>query len=166
MKFNSIALNSLRNAVKNYQEQADFADVIMQQHQEAMECWECQSFLQLGINIYKWLEQADLDIRKAIFDHKTEYDRDWDASLTALYSEWLKACDFAEKWITSQIERGFTLNNLEEFRKCCEEVRAIVKNNEGILVNPKILSAQEHALEEFRKGNTLDFWSTEELQDA
>jgi hypothetical protein len=166
MKSNRIALNALKNAVKNYQEQAGFADVIIRQHQEAMECWECQSFLQLGINVFKWLEQADLDVRRAVYDRKMEYDPDWETALTALYAEWLKACDFAEKWSTIQTERGFALDNLEEFRKCCAAVRALVKYGEGRLLNPRVVAAQDRAIEEYRKGNTLEFWSNEELQDA
>ena len=35
-------------------------------------------------------------------------------------------CELAKQWINVQIGRGFTLENLDEFRECESEVRAVV----------------------------------------
>jgi hypothetical protein len=154
MTTESIAFRAARQFVHSYQ--GEYKD-LMEEHGKAMDCWDCQSFLQLGIDAFNWITRTDQEIKKAIFEKRTEYDQNVDLAIASLYAEWLKPCEFAEQWIRLQKARDFKIDNLVQFQKCCEEARAIVECNEGILSNPNFIVAQEDALEAYRKGETLGF---------
>ncbi|MDZ4818927.1 MAG: hypothetical protein SGJ20_08150 [Planctomycetota bacterium] len=125
---------------------------------QAMECHECENFLQLGIDAFNWLTRADAENRKAIFSGRIEHDSQVDDAIDALYHAWLKPCGVAEKWIASQIGRGFELDNLEEFRKCVAEVRAIVsEDNEE--VSGELADMRDQAIECHKRGESLEWES-------
>ena len=61
---------------------------------------------------------------------KFAFTEEVDLAFKWLAKAWLKACTFAEQLIKTQTERDFQLQNLDEFQKCCEEMRAIVAFNQ------------------------------------
>jgi hypothetical protein len=131
--------------------------------QKTMDCRDCQSFLQSGIDAFKWLERADQEIRSAIFDGSRQYDPKLEVALATLYAKWLEPCKIADKWIKRQIVLGCTVENLDEFNKCREEVEAIVEFNEGGLSNPVFIKAQEEAMNAHGKaGETHELWPESE----
>lgn len=154
MIIESIAFRAARQFVHSYQD--EYKD-LMKEHREAMDCWDCQSFLQLGIDAFNWITRTDQEIRKAIHEKRAKYDQNVDLAIASLYAEWLKPREFAEEWIRLQKARDFKVENLEQFQKCCEEARAIVEYNEGILSNPNFIVAQEDAIDAYHKGETLEF---------
>ncbi len=93
---------------------------------KAMECLDCEAVLQLGIDALRWLDRADLHIRKVIETGQVEFDEQVDTVIKDLYEAWLAPCEMVNQWIDVQIARSFTLNNLDEFRECESEVRAVV----------------------------------------
>ena len=137
MGTDSLAFRTARNLIQSYR--GEMEDLI-ERHEEASACRDCEDFLQLGIEAYHWLIRADQAIRGAIYEGKIEYDADLEKTLAALYADWLKPCDYAERWIAATIGRGFAVEHLEEFGKCCEEVRAIVENNADDVSNPVEIS--------------------------
>ncbi len=128
---------------------------LMKQHYEAMDCRDCETFLQLGIEAYDWLIRADIAIRKSIASGQADYDPEIERGLETLFREWLNPCDKVEQWIAVQHGRDYTVDNLDEFRKCREEVVAIVESlSEGDDLPVKIADLQDLAIGEFRDGNT------------
>jgi hypothetical protein len=131
----------------------------MVHRREAIDCFDCESFLQLGIDAFAWLARADESIRKAIYAGQIEYDQEVDPAIAHLYQDWLRPCSHAEKWIATQESRGYNVSNVEEFRRCVEELQAIVAaNNE---VAGELAAIRDQAVEENRAGTTTD-WEVEE----
>lgn len=131
----------------------------MARHAEATECRDCEDFLRMGIEAFDWLARADEAIRSAVYSGAMAFDPECDSTLAALYSEWLKPCEYAERWIAIQQNRGFHVDNLEEFRRCCQEARAIVEENQGVLRNDAFVDLRDEAIDAHRRGETLDFRS-------
>jgi hypothetical protein len=121
----SVSDYSLRLAEKHVEEYRD-KDAIISRHEEAMECCDCEDFLQLGIEACKWLRRADRTLRQAAvkgFDVPPEA-RD---ALAKVYRFWLLPCPHAEERIKQQKSRGFTLGNLKDFQEACEHVKQQVR---------------------------------------
>lgn len=90
------------------------------EHHEAMDCWDCQDYLQLGIDAFRWLKRAEEVIRDAVYQGALAgQERKFEHSLRTLYGAWLQPCDAAEQWAAQHIARG--LSNLDEFRKCRQD---------------------------------------------
>ena len=118
-----VAFRTAEQQVGFYSDQSE----AMRSHHEAMECRDCEDFLQLGIGAFKWIQRAEDSIRTAVCDGIVAFDVEIDKAITRLYHSWLGPCPDAEKWIKAQIDRGYRPDNLDEFRKCCEEVRDILE---------------------------------------
>jgi hypothetical protein len=111
--------------VKAYRER----DALMEQHAQAMECRDCEDFLQAGIEAYKWLRQADESLREAA---KAGFDVGEEAkqALDTLYRCWLDPCEHAERRIQEQQKVGFPIANLPAFREACTFVERQVRKQE------------------------------------
>jgi len=143
----SVSDLSLRLAEKHVEEYRD-KEAIMSRHRAAMECRDCEDFLQLGIEAYTWLRRADRMLRQAAvkgIDVPAEA-RDL---LATLYRHWLIPCSHAEEWIKQQEDRKFALRNADEFREVQEQVKRQVR-----------LFDMEEQLESAFQGGIFDeeFW--------
>jgi hypothetical protein len=147
-----LALREARRHVCTFTDEAE----IMRNHREAMECHDCEAFLQLGIDAFNWLVRADQTIRKAVFSGG-EYDAEADEAIQELFKAWLKPCAFANQWIAVQEQRHYHLANLEEFRKCEQEVRSIVKAMEKDELTDAMRELRDSAVMEHRNGETAEF---------
>ena len=67
----SIILRTARRHVANFADECD----VLKDHQQAMECRDCDAVLQLGIDAFAWLVRADERLRSAIYSG-AEYDAD------------------------------------------------------------------------------------------
>lgn len=147
----SRALQFARQKVESY------TDEVMRSHYEAMDCLDCETYLQLGIEAFRWLVWADQAIRRAVFADKTAYESEVEEALRSLFVAWLRPCDSAEKWIEVQRDRGFEVDNADEFRRCCEEVRAIVRSFEDRALPEAMARLRDQALADYRDGKTTEF---------
>lgn len=102
---------------------ADYHDELLREHADAMERFDCQSFLQHGIDAYRWLANAEHTLREAAYRGLLEFTPELHGTLESLYTRWLEPCATAEQWIERQLQRQYTLDNLTEFRECCAKVR-------------------------------------------
>jgi len=153
MKTFNLAFRNARRQVSGY---VGESKDVMRRHAEAMDCWDCEDVLQLGIDAFDWLNRADEAIRRDINSGRLEYDPRIDRALKSLYARWLKPCPFAEQWIAVQEARGFTVRNAARFRVCCEEARAIV-DDDDVLDNDAIVELRDEAIDAYRKGETVEF---------
>lgn len=123
----NLCLDVAQRRVRDY---TDEADSVIAHHFQAEDCWKCQEFIQKGISAYKWLRRAEEFMREADYQGIQEYTTAAQDAVEAMYRAWLCPCEFAEQWIKSNIERGFHLDNLVEFREICEEVQDVIQNRE------------------------------------
>lgn len=156
MTIDSLAFRTACNRINSYR---DESEALMARHAEATECRDCEDFLCMGIEAFDWLARADEAIRSAVYSGVMAFNPEYDSTLAALYSEWLKPCEYAERWIVLQQNRGFHVDNLEEFRRCCQEARAVVEENQGLLRNDAFVDLRDKAIDAHRRGETLDFCS-------
>jgi hypothetical protein len=153
----SLVYRTARKHVENY---ARESNDLMKAHQEAMDCRECEAFLQLGIDAFRWIIRADRVIRKAIYDRILEFDAEIDDGIRSMCRSWLAPCQYAEQWIAKQQERGYQIDNLGEFRECCEEMRAIVEaqdQGDGEPLPIAMIKLRDKAIDEYRNGETPEF---------
>ncbi|MCE9545301.1 MAG: hypothetical protein K8T25_07265 [Planctomycetia bacterium] len=108
----------------------DFHDNLMQAHAEAMDCLECEELLDKGISAYKWLSQAEATLREGAARGICPFTDKLRQALETLYYFWLDPCKYAEERIAAALEKGYNPDNLQEFRDCCERVRAWIEENE------------------------------------
>lgn len=134
-------------------------DSLMQAHEEAMDCYDCEAFLQLGIDAFDWLVRSDLVIRQAIYSEQYEHDPEIEEAIRKLAKAWLNPYDYAMQWVNRQKERGYSVSNLKRFEECHHEVRAIVDAFECDSVMPDALAPlMEEALQEHKNGQTAEFF--------
>jgi hypothetical protein len=123
MRNDSLALRTAKTLVESYSRE----DGVIEEHKQAMDCRDCETYLQLGIDAFDWLIRADQIARKAIFSGSTAIDPDQvEAEIGRLCRTWLDSGDRANAWIALQQSRGFAVENLDRFRECHAEMRAIV----------------------------------------
>jgi len=118
-----LAYRTARNSVRAF---ASEGDEIVARNYQAEECRDCESFLQLGIDAYRWLRRADVQVRRAVAEGRLEASSSVDRAIEALFRLWLPPIEAANRWIEMQRERHFAVENLEQFRQCERDVRAIV----------------------------------------
>ena len=151
-----LAMHAAAHNVELYEQHAE---KIISDHHEAMECLDCQAFLQLGIDAFRWLVNTDELINKAIAHGIVEYNADLESKLEELFRRWLVPCDFANDWIDVQLRRGYQPDNLKRFRKCQAEARAIVKSIDKTTrqMSGSLIELRDEAIEEHRRGETAEF---------
>lgn len=154
----TLALQTATSHVEQYVKQYEFA---MHLHYAKMDCYECEAFLQLGIDAFRWLLRADYGLRQGIYGGTIEYDAKAEATLEQLFRTWLVPCEFADRWAKSQCDRGFVVSNLSDFRKCCEEGRAIVElidDSDTDAMSEQLANLRDQAIYEQQHGETAEFF--------
>ena len=119
-----LAFDAAKNGVDFFTDQTS---QIMQDHSLAMACRDCEDFLQMGIDAFRWLQRAEENIRDGAMSGAVSFNLEVDEAITRMYEKWLGPCDDAEMWVAEQLRQGFTPDNLNKFRACCEEVRDTIE---------------------------------------
>lgn len=151
---------AFKTAEQHVHSYADTSSDLMAKHAEAMDCRDCEAFLQIGIDAFDWLMRADRVIRMAIYRGDRDFDPKIEDALRLLCKLWLKPCEFAKQWIALQQQKGYDIDNLAEFRRCMEEMQAIVGSNAGEsdgAIPEHIASLRDSAISEHLNGQTAEF---------
>jgi hypothetical protein len=130
---------------------------LIKDHHEAMDCFDCEAFLQLGIDAFHWLILADETLRRAIFSGKREFDPKIQQTIEGLFVAWLRPWKRANEWVDVQVQRGFEVANLDEFLKCSEEVLAVAESLDRDTLTDAMRELRDAALTEHRDGKTAEF---------
>jgi len=141
MLLDNLAYRTARSHIRDF---ASESDELMLRHDEAMQCRNCETYLQLGIDAFSWLERADSQIRTSLAEGKFLPDAEVDAAFEFLYRLWLRPCKFANDWIAIQLKRDYAIDNLEKFQECASKAREIVENSDRMReISKKIPSASD-----------------------
>jgi hypothetical protein len=161
----SLAFRTARKHIQNYERESG----VMAEHDEAMDCLDCELYLQLGIDAFDWVMRADRNFRAAAAEHEEAYSQELQNALQGFCKSWLMHCETAEAWIKRQLARGFEIDNLVVFRECCRQMQAIVKFNESTapeILPDAMIRLRDQALEDYRHGKTAEIFSEEESHDS
>ena len=156
MKSDNLALRTATTFVNLYAHE----DEVMTDYGQAMDCRDCEAFLQLGIDAFNWVIRADQIARQAMFEGTADFDHDAaEDGICALCRLWLKSCDRAEKWIALQLSRNLNVDNLDRFRECYAQMHAIVKVQDAADEEmPEVIAElRDRAIKEHRNGETAEF---------
>lgn len=151
---------ALRNAQEHIRAFAGESEGFIDQQTAALDCRDCEAFLQMGIDAFDWLERAEHALRAAAAEGAFDYTAEVVEKFKSLAKWWLRPCDRAERWIKVQLERGFSIANLDRFRQCHEEMLAIVAFDETSEQQPMpeaLIALRDAALREFHDGETAEF---------
>jgi hypothetical protein len=123
---------------------------------------DCEAYLLLRIDAFNWLMKADAVWREGVYNGRYDYEAAIEATLQTMCRSWLEPCANAEKWIAIQEQRGYALSNVEMFRHCCEEMKAIVaafdEPASGRVMTDPLILLRDEALNEHRDGQTAEFF--------
>ena len=118
-----LAYRTARDHVRAFKSEGD---EIVERSYEAEECGDCESYLQLGIDAFNWLQRASDHISRLISEGRIRPDERVDQAIEVLYRLWLPPVRIAEEWVSVQTNRGYQVENLENFRSCKRTVLAII----------------------------------------
>jgi len=105
----------------------DRTEQLLKDHEEAMECRDCEDFLRLGIEAFQWLRKAHQNIQDDVYQGRSVYDAHVEHAITKLYQRWLKPYNTAERWMKNLKDQGFELDKAVDFARCCHEASAILE---------------------------------------
>ncbi|MFO1019106.1 MAG: hypothetical protein U0903_00175 [Planctomycetales bacterium] len=111
-------------------EYADESRDAWKDHAEAMNCRDCEEFLQKGINAFKFLRYAEEVMRQADYRGIEPFTGDLRETVGRLYRAWFGPCEMAEQWIETLGGQGYFPENLKAFREACDQVQEIVDQQE------------------------------------
>lgn len=109
--------------VRAYCESVPTSSVIAE-HQQAMECYELEDLLRVGVQLYDHFVWLDEQWRLRMARGETAYSEEVDQALTQLFDWWGQPCSQVEAHITRMEELGFQVTGADEFRARCAEFRA------------------------------------------
>lgn len=154
---NDLAYQHAETQLKQYSEQSE---KLIAEHREATDCRNCEAFLQMGIDSFEWIMRADRAFRLAVYREEIQHHSEAESTIENWCRQWLLPCEFAERWIEMQQTRGYSVDNVEEFRKCVSEMSAIVDNfgagNNAPMPEP-IRVLRDEAISEHNDGQTAEF---------
>lgn len=123
----TLAMKTAKLYVRTY---TDEQNKLMQEHYEAMDCLDCEAFLQLGIDAYDWISRASRHATKQFRAGTMQPTAELRDAFDALYRSWLRSVEFARRWIAVQQARGFQLDNQGEFEQAVYAVEKIVADSD------------------------------------
>ena len=103
-----------------------FADNVLHEHQNAMECFDCEEMLQAGIDAFQWISIAERVLRAADEKGLLEMTATIEDNLCQLWEAWLEPLEQAEEKIKQTRSNGFIPENLDEFYSVKEKAIEIV----------------------------------------
>lgn len=146
-------LDEARKTISAFAEHSE----VLREHHAAMDCRDCEDFLDRGIHAFHALIRADQFLRLAVAEGSLKYNPAIEHALEDLFRAWLGPCDRAQRWVDSLQQQGFEVSNVEAFKQCEAEVRAIVDHlNDDQLTQP-IRELRDAAIKEHRNGDTAEF---------
>ena len=156
-----MSLLYVKNAEKRIAEYVGCSqyDSVVEASRLAVDCMDCEAFLDCGIRTFEFVMHVDERIREAIITEKIAYDEDVDQAILQLIKAWLGTVPDAMRWI-ERCERGhYTVANRGEFMKCIAEAEAIAKYDPSQPMPHALEVMRDQALIEQRNGHTLESFS-------
>lgn len=144
----SFANDSMQNIIniasQTVEEYGEQAEQWLQDHHDVKECWECEEWLECGLDAFRITASTDALIRKGAEQDKYDLTHELQRAVISLYEHWLAPSELAEGWIDSLSQRGQPPKYAQEIRVAIAQARQIVKDRTARL--QKINSVNEAML--------------------
>jgi len=104
----------------------------MSESRHAMESLDCEAWLKIGIDLFKFLIETDEAIRLAIYSQKYSLDvtlDEFDNISRTLMAGWLRPSRRADRWIKQCEDSGYIVEHKDKFFKCVREAESILRQN-------------------------------------
>lgn len=126
----SLYLRHARQHLTDFDRESVLLLASSREQRESLDRWDVDAILQMGIDAFDWLTQADNVGRQLLYDGKlTDAEvAQAETGLVLLFTSWLRSCGAVNQRIAQALGQGYDLENLESFRKCEREVRSIVRH--------------------------------------
>jgi hypothetical protein len=113
---------------------AAFGESWASDHADAMECWEIEGWLRIGLSLF--------DLIRAVDEHWSDAVRAGSAEVTGLsaneigelYSRWLAPCELALARVKELERKGFTVKDADRFRRACRRTRLVLAADPAALL--------------------------------
>ena len=104
---------------------------LMSQHRQAMECRDCEEFLQSGIEAFKCIQWAEETLRAAVVEFHVDLPFEKTGRIIrTLYRQWFGPVEFARQWIAKNQANGYLPDNLTEFRAAVADCKKQIERSE------------------------------------
>lgn len=137
----------------------------MAEHREAMDCWNCEAVIQMGIDAFEWLQRADQGMHEAVYAGAAVPDEEFEA-LKSLYREWHDKTTLVKAWAQRVISNSFALDNFQKLLESDREVAAVVRSfDKQSGLTDAMRGLRDEAVKEHDRGQTAPFFSGEQQND-
>jgi len=155
---NFYALRTAKQYVENFAK--DFDEQLISDHQDAIECFDCEDFIRTGVDAYRWLILADQRFRRLILERKIDEPVQEKISelLERLIRSWHATSLVVDQRLATLLAKGFEVD-VGEFRDCEHQIKAMVEflDAESSAVTEPLQQLCDRADEEHRSGQTAEF---------
>lgn len=152
MKSNS-ALNVVRSAIGSYKSEAE---EWKRNHHEAIQCYDFEDFLQVGIGLFHAITEFDERHRGRVLAGDVEFDPGHSHEIRSAYTWWLEPCDDITAHLTMLRQKFGDVKNAEEFLSLCREARGIVTDDVEFFSNEALVALRDEAIDEHKAGMTSE----------
>lgn len=146
--------NLVRRETELYRDTSVFS---MQDHIEAMACFDIQELLAKGIRAFEAICSFDEWYREGVFSGKIKYEAEHEEFVKDLYRVWSEPC----KEVLSKLEKvkrdGFRPDHEEAFRACCLEVQGILTDDATFFAHNELVELRDAALDQHARGETNEW---------
>ena len=128
---------------------------------------DADALLQVAIEAYEWLIRADLCVRQLEREDRIDVSQlqKADHAIRTMCHAWLQSAGSVQQWIARNLKSDSPPKKLPSFTRCQDEMNAILESGDlpGEIELPDALAnARDQALDEYRNGETSEFFSDTE----
>lgn len=140
----------LKRDVNQYR--ADLEDPIIRESRAADACADFEYKLQKGLCIYRALNRLDENLRLQALKGEIEYTAEIADGFRRIFALWHEPCGVALKSLQYFEDRGFVVENANEFRAACIEVTGMLAGDAEFFSGNALADLRDEAVESFRRG--------------
>jgi hypothetical protein len=108
-----------------------FADRVMHDHKEAMECLDCEDMLRAGVDAFKAIDMVASMLREAVELEEIVFDDlDLEHAIYTLWLHWMEPVKEAEQRIAKSSFNGFEPDHQFEFKKAKERAIEYIEQHQ------------------------------------
>jgi hypothetical protein len=140
-----VSNKALHNQLCAYESWADA-------HDEAMEAWELDGWLRIGLSLLDLIRAADEHWSSRVRDGKAEWLGAELQEIRTLYREWLAPCEAVLSRIAEIDSRGYKVDDAKRFRDAYRRTRLLLSVDPTVLAeaDESLAAGKGHSLGEVR----------------
>ena len=126
------------------------------QYDEAMYCLDFENWLAHGVFLFERITRMDERHREITYANPDAYSAELDREIRGLYEVWSRAIPASLDRLADLESRGFRVEKVDEYRRCCEEAVGILTPDNEFFVGDKFVALRDEAIDSHLAGGTLE----------